>query len=160
MRVWECLRCRAALCVFLCFVNSGVVTHQSVISDLFRGQWEVLTTDVLIPVCQEDPLRSTSSCVGGEDGTQARLALLTVTASVNAALQGTGNVLNQLQSYQSSLKSQIGYSLPCNTAQDPPLSCSLQMGWMDSVIKRTSVWRNNLKVNENMLHTENGSCLR
>lgn len=64
----------------------------------------MLTTDVLVPVSQEDPLQSTSSCVSGEDGTQARLALLTVTASVNAALQGKGNVLNQLQSYQSSLK--------------------------------------------------------
>lgn len=38
-------------------------------------------------------------------------------------------------------------------SRDQPLSCSLQMGWMDSVIKHTSVWHNFLKVSDKVLHT-------
>lgn len=52
---------------------------------------------------------------------------------------------------------EIVYTLPCSMNQDPPASCSLQMGRIVSAIKRTSVWHNFLYINEKMLTTSKRS---
>lgn len=65
---------------------------------LGHNKWnETLTAHVLSPVCQYHALHCTGSSVGGEDGTQAGLALLTVTAGVKAALWKTTNTFKKVQ---------------------------------------------------------------